>query len=189
MAVWRQVGTRQALRECGSFLMGAAPVLFILGLFKFQIPVSNDLIAGQGLSDTLHRIVDPWRHVAIWRGAASGILQVAQANLVVLPLCFVLLGRRTQPAANAATWPIYLVGLMLAGYYAAYLTTPYDLNWHLSTSADRLLIQVWPLAVMTVFRQLRVPDELSPTLQPAHDRLELKFQAIEDSDPLRRKAA
>jgi len=57
---------------------------------------------------------------------------------------------------------IAILGLMLAAYDFAYLTTPYELKWHLSTSVDRLLIQLWPIAVLAIFRQLRAPEEVWP---------------------------
>ena len=38
---------------------------------------------------------------------------------------------------------------MLAGYYGVYLLTPQDLAWHLDSSLVRLLLQLWPLAILT----------------------------------------
>ena len=37
--------------------------------------------------------------------------------------------------------------LTACGYCALYLVTPYNLSWHLATSADRLLVQLWPSIV------------------------------------------
>ena len=39
---------------------------------------------------------------------------------------------------------------MLASYLAAYLVTPLDLNWHIATSMDRLIVQVWPAMLLTL---------------------------------------
>jgi hypothetical protein len=159
---WRQCGFRQALRECGCFLIGAVPPVLVLIVFKYQIPVTNDLIASQGLSTTTRLLWDPLRHLSIWRGGWGGLLQVAQAYLVVIPVCFLLLGRHRAPAGDSRhlRFSAVVVGLMLVGYYAAYLTTPYDLNWHLSTSVDRLLVQLWPIAVLTAFWQMRAPEDV-----------------------------
>ncbi len=158
---WRQLGFRQALSECGCFLAGAAPPLLVLIVFKSQIPASNDLIASQGLNATTQRLLDPLRHLAIWRGGLEGFLQVAQAYAVVIPVCFLLLGRHRVLAGTTRhlRFSAAIMGLMLVGYYAAYLTTPYDLNWHLSTSVDRLLVQLWPLVVLAAFSQMRAPEE------------------------------
>ncbi len=44
---------------------------------------------------------------------------------------------------------------MLASYYLVYVTTPFDISWHVSTSVDRLLVQLWPALVLTVFLGLQ----------------------------------
>jgi hypothetical protein len=44
-----------------------------------------------------------------------------------------------------------VLALMLASYYLVYVTTPFDISWHVSTSIDRLLIQLWPSLVLAVF--------------------------------------
>ena len=36
------------------------------------------------------------------------------------------------------------------GYYAIYLITPYDLAWHLSYSAERIVLQIFPLLLFLV---------------------------------------
>ena len=40
-----------------------------------------------------------------------------------------------------------VLGVMIVAYYAVYVLTPYDLEWHLRTSAVRLLAQLWPAMV------------------------------------------
>jgi hypothetical protein len=37
--------------------------------------------------------------------------------------------------------------LQVAIYAMVYLVTPYDLKWHVDTSLDRLIVQVFPSAV------------------------------------------
>jgi hypothetical protein len=44
-----------------------------------------------------------------------------------------------------------VLGLMLVSYYVVYVTTPFDITWHVTTSVDRLLVQLWPALVLTVF--------------------------------------
>lgn len=158
--VWKDRGKWQAIRECGCVLAGAAPLLLILLIFKFQVPAANDLIASQGLRQITQRLLDPVRHWTIGRGAVAGFVQVTQAYVIVIPLSFLLL-RRSHPTMDNARherFAVPVIGLMLAGYYAAYLTTPYELNWHLATSVDRLLVQLWPLTVLVAFWQLRAPE-------------------------------
>lgn len=45
------------------------------------------------------------------------------------------------------------------GYLAVYLMAPYDLLRHISTSMDRLLVQVWPTFVFAYCLLLATPQE------------------------------
>ena len=38
--------------------------------------------------------------------------------------------------------------MVLAGYYAVYILTPMDLQWHLDSSLERLLMHFWPSALL-----------------------------------------
>jgi hypothetical protein len=47
---------------------------------------------------------------------------------------------------------------MLAGFFFVYIVSPFNLEWHLDTSLDRLLLQVWPLAVFAYFAVVQTPE-------------------------------
>ena len=148
-------------------LAGAFPLLLILLLFKSQVCATNDLVANLGLAETGRRLFDPARHLTICRAFVVAGFQIASAYVAVIPLCLWLLGRRAVTAADrSGRWfAVAVLGMMLAGYYVAYLTTPYELSWHLSTSVDRLLVQLWPTAVLAIFSHLRAPEEIWPRAQ------------------------
>lgn len=154
--VWWKHGARPAVQEGLSLLAGAASVLAVVFLFKSQVS-ANDLIAGQE-AGILPKLLDPARHLLILKSLAANLAQVTHGFVAVLPICFWLLGRR-RSGANLSGFPALLVVLMLAGYYGVYLLTPHDLAWHLTTSADRLLVQLWPTAVLAIFLELRSPEE------------------------------
>ena len=74
---------------------------------------------------------------------------------VVLPL---LLVWRTQSGngssgrrSNEARIAFGVVILMMAGYYLAYAISPYDLAWHIETSIDRVIVQLWPTFLLACF--------------------------------------
>lgn len=54
--------------------------------------------------------------------------------------------------------------MMFGGYFFVLLTTPLDLKWHLTTTVDRLMTQLYPLFVFTLFLGLPTPEELAETL-------------------------
>jgi hypothetical protein len=60
----------------------------------------------------------------------------------------VWLAARGESATRGRT---AVVGLMLVAYYLVYMATPLDVTWQVSTSFHRLLVQLWPSLVLTVF--------------------------------------
>jgi hypothetical protein len=115
--------------------------------FKCMIASSNDIVGGQGWG-TVDKLFIASRHrmilSAVWREAgAFGEWQFCP--LVAMGLYLVGPG---WPRWIRTEWvaPAILL-LMAAGYYGVYLVTPNDLSWHLESSLNRLLLQLWPLAV------------------------------------------
>jgi hypothetical protein len=172
-----QSGARRAMREGLVILAGAAPLLLLVFFLKSQVTHRNLLIAGQGLTETTGRLFDPSRHLTIAVTFIAGGVQVIHAFALIIPVAFLLLGRH-RDAANRTPWallPAGVIGLMLAAYYGIYLTTPLELKAHLATSIDRLILQLWPMAVFAIFMHLRTPADVlsqsrswdfSPTVRP-----------------------
>jgi len=157
-----QSGTRRAVREGLIILTGAAPLLLMVVFLKSQVTHRNLLIAGQGLTETTARLFDPSRHLTIALAFVASSIQVIHAFAFILPVSFLLLGRH-RDAANrtpCVLLPSGVIGLMLAAYYGIYLTTPLELKAHLSTSIDRLIVQLWPMAVFAIFMHLRAPADV-----------------------------
>lgn len=51
------------------------------------------------------------------------------------------------------------VALLFFGYFFVYVITPTDLAWQLESSLNRILLQLWPAAVVVCFCVLRTPEE------------------------------
>ena len=47
---------------------------------------------------------------------------------------------------------------LLAGYFAFYVITPYELAWQLQSSVTRLFVQVAPLVLIAIFIAMRTPE-------------------------------
>jgi hypothetical protein len=94
---------------------------------------------------------------------ASQALRVVKSFAVVLPLCWLLLGKAGRHGYGMTKYPAALsvLAIMLTGYFLVYVATPHDLTWHLKSSADRLLLHLWPLGIWTVFLYLATPKECS----------------------------
>jgi hypothetical protein len=73
---------------------------------------------------------------------------------------FLLVGASVKKKDWAATSiALLLLVLMMVGYFFVYILSPFDLVWHLDTSLNRLLLQVWPLAAFAYFVILQAPEQ------------------------------
>ncbi|MBM3854669.1 MAG: hypothetical protein FJ399_16210, partial [Verrucomicrobia bacterium] len=161
---WRRGWSRRARAE---FLVWLGAALLPVVWFKLALAPPGDLGAGSWSARFLQ--MGEWaRHRAILASLGRDLWQFGEwlvhpvFALVLLPIAW-----RWRPAARAAAGPVPLVlGGMLAGDYFVYLTSPHDLAWHLDSSLVRLLLQLWPLAIL--WWSLALPhDEDSPCAEPA----------------------
>jgi len=54
---------------------------------------------------------------------------------------------------------VLAIVLTLAGDFAVYVITPYDIYWHLRFSLNRLFLQLWPSAIFLFFMMVRTPEQ------------------------------
>lgn len=152
--VARSRGLRAYAGELGPLAAGLLPVLAILILFKSTLAPPNDLITLSTGQSVWAKVADSSRYYTIARELlqrATGMVYI----LAIYGICVGLGARRTAGAVQAALTLL----IVYAGYLAVYLITPNDLLWHISTSMDRLLLQVWPTFVFVYFLLLATPEE------------------------------
>jgi hypothetical protein len=154
------VRRRDALRGALLFAAGLLPILLVVAYFKLALAPANDLVTGQGLRATSARLLDAGRYVQISAALIAALPRMLKGLLFVLPAYFALMGttdaRRGRSGARLA---LTVYALMLVSYFAVYVVTPYDLAWHLETSARRLLLQLWPGALVGFFLLVAAPEE------------------------------
>lgn len=129
-----------------SFALGVALPLTVTLYFKVTNNVQNYVIAYE--PGRYQKLFDFHRHELVWHYFAQYVFSFGQwTTLPYLPLLAILLllGIDRQILTNQGwqTLAAILV-IMVAGYYYIYLTTPVPLEIHITTSMDRLLLQLWP---------------------------------------------
>ena len=76
-------------------------------VFKFSLATDNDLTSGQSWQASLPRLADASRYWLIVKALVLNAVTVAKVYVLVLPLCFFLLGR--GPGARGGpcrgSWP------------------------------------------------------------------------------------
>lgn len=98
------------------------------------------------------RALSPPRHAQILVAAFRFVTARPQLPLALIALATVVSGWRPASRGSQGHRAILVALLVVAaGFYAVYLTTPYDLGWQLASSLDRLFIQYWPVVVLGGF--------------------------------------
>jgi hypothetical protein len=142
---WR---TRSVLSGA-AFFVALVVALMPLLYFKLRLAPANDLMAAP-LGPRVAQLFEPSRHMMILTALGRdfrgfGEWRFAPWLAMVLPF----LAWRSRTRLTRAEWLVpSALGLMLIGYYCVYLLSPHELAWHLDTSLVRLLLQLWPLAIL-----------------------------------------
>lgn len=150
------------LRTLLIFVLGAAPVLAVLLLFKMRLAGPD--VYRVGLPG-LKQLMIASRYVATVQALRAQLLTwggwaFRPRNSLILYL--ILMGlkidnpkiRKSVLTASAALL------LTLVGYIFAYVVGPYEIKWWLDFSLDRLLVQLWPTVIFLFFMVTKAPEEL-----------------------------
>ena len=132
-------------------IAGSAPVVIAIAWFKLTLAPPSDLGAGMASAVFTTRLTDFDRHMTVATLMGQHILRWStRLSMTVLPVVGLaalwMSGRSERARAMVA-----VLGLMLLSFYVVYVLTPYDIVWHITTSFDRLLVQLWPALVLAVF--------------------------------------
>jgi 4-amino-4-deoxy-L-arabinose transferase-like glycosyltransferase len=129
-------------------IFGALPGLMLLGWFKIRYAPANDLTAGLSAANVRERLLDANRHLFVLRSAVIWLVQLDKWN-VFLPAALLILLASFRKRWNDSCRVLGLALVLLAGgFEVVYVLTPHDLRWHVSSSMDRLIVQMWPTLIL-----------------------------------------
>jgi hypothetical protein len=148
------------LRRFFAFTAGSLLPLLVILWFKIVIAPPNDIIANSHYAETIEKIWNPNRHMMILQNFSHTFWAFGEwlVNPAVLILIYVVVNGIDREMIRNAGWlqSLFVCLLVFFGYYAVYLVTPMDLQWHLNSSLPRLYLHLWPavllLAGLTVKR-------------------------------------
>lgn len=156
MIVWG----RQSRHRTATFLAAIMPFLLLVFWFKHSVAFPNELFSNQPAM--FHKILDLRRHWTIVQWLAKDFLRFGEwwlvpGTVLLVLFYFLIAGERTTQSSPPFRASLWTLGLTLAGYFAIYVITPYDLYWHLRFSLNRLFLQLWPCVIFLFF--IAVPRE------------------------------
>jgi hypothetical protein len=142
-----------------AFSAGLAFPLVTIGIFKATVLGRNYWLEGQ--SNNVAKIFDLSRHSTILHSYLSQFVSFGNwtfSPLIPLALFVVFHGvdRRVLRSFGWASG-VAIVALLFLGYYYVYLVSPNDLQEHLDTSLNRLLLHVWPSILLLAGLLCRAP--------------------------------
>ena len=148
-------GLKSSARWWGYFLLGLAPILLVTIYFKFAYAPPGDILSGLNLNAIISKVVDPSRYLMILRFARNHWVDYGNLIFPFIPLLalYGIIVGISFPKSQARgilylTFRILLLGVI---YFVVYLLTPKDLNWHLSTSLERLITHIMPSFLFLYF--------------------------------------
>jgi arylsulfatase A-like enzyme len=149
-------GNRRPARR--SVLAGALVPWLALALFRWLWAPRSDLQHFAG--DLLSRLLQPqrWGHVALAFGRE--FVSVAGFRLwgtvwIVAAVALAVGLARGRPADGALWLGRWILAAAWCAWFGVFVGTPLDLDWHLRTALDRLLLQLLPLTLTVGFAALQ----------------------------------
>lgn len=145
---WRGAAGRPRWMPLAAFTLGAAPAILVLVAFKRAYAPPNIMISIQS-GDHLLRLLSPDRISMVLGAMGRQIWYGGASTIGVLPLLagYVAMAGVAGREWRMASATLLTLALMFSAYAVVYVLTPLDLAWHLSTSVDRVVLQLTPSLV------------------------------------------
>ncbi|HYS10076.1 MAG TPA: glycosyltransferase family 39 protein [Myxococcales bacterium] len=145
--LWRARDARGAL----AFAAGALPCTALLLCFKLGLAPSNDLAAFSTRTSLVANALDVRRWAELALLTARRMVYFQDFALWVLAAFLLLVSHFRQLPASVLGTALLLA---FAAYAPIYVLQPHRLDWIFRTSADRILIQLWPAVVLAAIPAL-----------------------------------
>lgn len=142
------------IRPLGLFLKGLIIPLAIILYFKLFLAPPSDLLSN-GVTRSIQQIFEWPRHITILNAYKSYILAFGESEFGIAPVLLIY-ALIFNFAPDKSLRPAYLTILFMtafqmAGYYIIYLITPNPLDWQLTFSLERVLLQLYPAILFLFF--------------------------------------
>lgn len=158
-------GRRGIVRQMAWFAVGAIPVITVALYFKIELAPSNDLISISQLPVIKRQLFDFSRYYIISKSFLGEVFIFHRwgyiAPLLIIYIIYLFFTGFSIPGDKRVgiVTAVLTIGFILIGYFFIYVITPHDLNLHLSTSLNRLFMQLWASVIFVYFLAVPVLEE------------------------------
>jgi len=152
-------GRKPVLKPMLFFALGLLPMAILIVYHKTRLAPSGGFLFLEEFRSAPARLRELSAYPQILKAFAEKMLTFGEWRvnpLPVLALYLACLGieidrRDRRPMAVS----ILALGLMVAGCFFVYLLSPYDRQWYLTNSLNRLFLQLWPSLIFLFFLTAR----------------------------------
>jgi len=162
-------------REVGLIIAGLFLPICALAYFKLHLAPQNDLVAGINYQNTIGHITDAQRYAKIFSAIIKAVIKSWKLPIllsIILLIIFQGLDKsRFQSDKGIQLLIIILFGMFL-GYFGTYLLTHWNIEAHVRTSANRLILHLYPTILLLIFTTLNsvgIPSINHPGTQILED--------------------
>jgi len=127
-----------------AFLIGALPVVLLYSCFKIFFAPDNDIVGALN-ANTNEKIMNLDRYFVVVKHFVGTLIQHFPVLLVLFLLVLVFF---TEALFTGMSFVIFST---LFSYLFVYIITPHDINWHLSSSLNRLIHHLYPSCIYCSF--------------------------------------
>jgi hypothetical protein len=138
----------QTLRRLGLFTAGLVLPLVAIVLYKLTVSVPNEYLANRHYDDVVAKLASTDRHLTIVANFLKTLWSFGDWAISPLIPLLVFVGLCVVGGTAIRTFG-WLTGasalvLVFAGYFTIYVIAPYDLQYLLDSSNQRLFLHLWP---------------------------------------------
>jgi hypothetical protein len=140
------VYNHRKFRTIKFYVAGTLLPLMMLGVFKILYPFPSDFLTDSDAA--MDKLTDLPRYQVVLEYGHTWFSQ--NAELLWMSMIVILLMNYRYYISMA----FVVILLLTASYFLVYIITPFDLPWHLSTSFDRLIHQLTPVLLYSIFMSI-----------------------------------
>jgi hypothetical protein len=155
------------IRQSMKIVLGLLLPLLALSLFKSSFPYKNDILGHLDVSTIVNLLSSGDRYKKIFIAFVQQFVNFGGLKfpLGIFPLMVIyglIMGKKRFNSHNfsAIIQIILILLIMFLQYFAIYLITPHPLDWHIATTIDRLIMQLFPSILFTLLIIFMDPFEI-----------------------------
>jgi len=153
---------KQAWLLAAWYFGGIVVPLLIVLFFRFKLAPSVDLF-DSGLVEIWQRVTDVSRYTLTLKTFAGEFFNFHRwgYNAPSFLLYYLVLRQKDNTIGSRGLLAVLvMLVIQLLAYFAIYIITPHDLEWHLAFSLDRILLHIYPTALFLLFSVTVAPETI-----------------------------